>query len=493
MIFRTISRFAVCVVFPAGPLLAQGLPAAPLAVHTIWGSREFASDLVELSWMKDGKTYTTVDEDASGNTDLYRVDAVTGAKQLLVRGADLVPAGGGHPVTIEEYRFSGDASKLLVFTNSVRVWRENTKGTFFVWDLAARRLIPVSAKPGYQQFAKFSPDGRRVAFVRDNNLYVTDLASGAETALTTDGGENVINGTSDWVYEEELDLRDAFRWSPDGSRIAFWRLDQSPIQPFYLEDFDSLYAQLEPVHYPKTGTANSEVKIGVVELGTGRTSWIDLGPDKDIYVAAMDFAGSPDEVWLTRLNRHQSRLDLLLAGAKSGAARVIMTDSDSAWVDANQPHWIAEGKQFLFVSERDGYDQVYLFNRNGSLVRRVTPGGWDVFQLVGVDEQSKVLYCTGAIDGPLTRPLRRVGLDGKGLARISTEPGTHAVEFAPTFALYVDTYSRAGVPPVETLRRANGTLVRPLADNAKLAAKVTALGLHRPEFLTVPTADGVQL
>ncbi len=493
MIFRTISRFVVSVVVLSGPLVAQSVPAPSLAVHTIWGSRELASDLVELSWMKDGKSYTTVEEDASGNTDLYRVDAVTGAKQLLVRGADLVPAGGRHAVAIEEYRFSGDESKLLVFTNSVRVWRQNTKGTFYVWDLLARRLLPVSAKAGYQQFAKFSPDGRRVAFVRDNNIYVTDLATGAETALTADGGENVINGTSDWVYEEELDLRDAFRWSPDGSRIAFWRLDQSTIRPFYLEDFDSLYARLVPVHYPKTGTANSEVKIGVAELGTGRTAWIDLGGDKDIYVAAMDFAGSPDEIWLTRLNRHQNRLDLLLADARTGASRVIMTDSDSAWVDANQPHWIAGGKQFLLVSERDGYDQVYLFNRDGSLVRRVTPGGWDVFELLGADEQAKVLYFTGAIDGPLTRPLLRVGLDGKGLARISTEPGTHAVEFDPTFTRYVDTYSRAGVPPVQTLRRANGAVVRTVADDAKLAAKVTALGLNRPEFITIPTAEGVQL
>ncbi len=440
MIFRTISRFVVSVVVLSGPLVAQSVPAPSLAVHTIWGSRELASDLVELSWMKDGKSYTTVEEDASGNTDLYRVDAVTGAKQLLVRGADLVPAGGRHAVAIEEYHLSGDESKLLVFTNSVRVWRQNTKGTFYVWDLVARRLLPVSAKAGYQQFAKFSPDGRRVAFVRDNNIYVTDLATGAETALTADGGEDVINGTSDWVYEEELDLRDAFRWSPDGSRIAFWRLDQSAIRPFYLEDFDSLYARLVPVHYPKTGTANSEVKIGVAELGTGRTAWIDLGGDKDIYVAATDFAGSPDEIWLTRLNRHQNRLDLLLADARTGASRVIMTDSDSAWVDANQPHWIAGGKQFLLVSERDGYDQVYLFNR-----------------------------------------------------RISTEPGTHAVEFDPTFTRYVDTYSRAGVPPVETLRRANGTLLRTLADDAKLAAKVAALGLNRPEFITIPTAGGVQL
>jgi dipeptidyl-peptidase-4 len=462
-------------------------------VHAIWGSPDFVSDLVDIAWTSDGKAYTAIEENASGNTDLYRVDALTGTKAVVVRGADLVPPGAVKPVAIEQYQFSGDGSKLLIFTNSARVWRENTKGTFFVWDLTARRLTPVSTRPGYQQFAKFSPDGRRVAFVRDNNIYVTDLATGDETAVTRDGGENVINGTSDWVYEEELNLRDAFRWSPDGRRIAFWRLDQTAIRPFYLLNQDSLYPSLVPVRYPKAGTPNSELKIGVVEISTGRTSWIELGPDKDIYVAAMDFADAPDQLWLTRLNRHQNRLDLLMADATSGAARVIMTDADSAWVDANQPRWIDGGKQFLFVSERDGNDQVYLFDRGGSLVRRVTPGGWDVQDVYGVDEKSRVLYFSGAIEGPLGRQLLRVGLDGKGLARISTDPGTHGAAFAPTFALYVETYSQAGVPPVQTLRRSDGTLVRTIASNAKLREKVSGLGLNRPEFITVKTPDGVEL
>src|SRR6267143_7071520 len=327
---------AICAfIFLAQPLVAQGVQAPPLTVHAIWGSREFASDLVNVAWMQDGKAYTAIEDDASGNTDLYRVDALTGTKQLLVRGADLVPPGGGKPIAIEEYRFSADGSKLLVFTNSARVWRQNTKGTFFVWDVPGRRLTPVSTRPGYQQFAKFSPDGRMVGFVRDNNLYVTELATGAETAVTTDGSENVINGTSDWVYEEELNLRDAFRWSPDGRRSAFWRLDQTAIRSFYLVNQDSLYPTLVPVRYPKAGTLNSVVQIGVVDVGTRRTAWVDLGPDKDIYVAAMDFADGPDQLWLTRLNRRQNRLDLLMADATSGAARVIMTDADSAWVDAN--------------------------------------------------------------------------------------------------------------------------------------------------------------
>src|SRR2546425_9463646 len=486
--------YVVCAVIRLGaPLAAQGVQAPPLTVHAIWGSPEYESDLVDIAWMKDGKAYTILEEDASANTDLYRVDALTGTKQLLVRGADLIGPGGGKPIVIEEYRFSIDGAKLLIFTHSARVWRQNTKGTFFVWDFASRRLIPVSARAGYQQFAKFSPDGRMVGFVRDNNLYVTDLATGAETPLTTDGSETVINGTSDWVYEEELDLRDAFRWSPDGRRIAFWRLDQTAIPRFYLIDADSLYPQLLPVRYPKSGMPNSEVKIGVVDLGTRQTTWVDVGGDKDIYVAAMDFAGSPNEIWLTRLNRHQSRLDLLLADTQRGASRVIMTDADSAWVDANQPRWIDGGKQFLFVSERDGNDQVYLFDRGGSLVRRLTPGGWDVQDVYGVDEKSRVLYFSGAIDGPLGRQVLRVGLDGKGLARISTDPGTHSAAFAPTFALYVETYSQAGVPPVQTLRRSDGTLVRTIASNAKLREKVSGLGLNRPEFITVKTPEGVEL
>src|SRR5437899_8605336 len=482
-------------VLGVAPLVAptpQAAAPTALTVHAIWGTREFASDLVSPTWMKDGAAYTTIDADSAGRTDLYRVDAVSGRRVLLVRGADLVPPGAQQPVSIEEYRFSADGAKLLIFTDAARVWRQNTKGTYYVWDLPAKRLIPVSAQPGYQMFAKFSPDGRMVAFVRGNNVYVTDLTTGAETAVTADGNENVINGTSDWVYEEELDLRDAFRWSPDGRRIAFWRLDQTAIRPFYLLNADSLYPELVPVRYPKAGTPNSEVRIGIADLATRRTAWVDLGSDTDIYVAAMDFAGSGDEIWLTRLNRHQNRLDLLLADTQRGASRVIMTHRDSAWVDANQPRWIDGGKQFLFVSERDGYDQVYLFNRDGSLVRRVTPGGWDVLQVYGVDEKKRVLYCSGAIDGPLRRPLVRFGLDGQSRTRISPEPGSHGIEFDPTFQLYVDTYSRAGIPPVQTLRRADGTLVRTLADNIALAAKVAGLALARPEVTKIKPADGVE-
>src|SRR5258708_15257890 len=207
----------------------------------------------------------------------------------------------------------------------------------------------------------------------------------------------------------------------------------------------------------------------------------------------MRSAGVPEETGAARRTGDQRRLDPLLADTRSGASRVIMTDSDAAWVDAHEPRWIGAGRQFLFESERDGYAQLYLYNRDGSLVRRVRAGGWDVRAVRGVDERAKLVYFTGAIGGPLGRPLLRIGLDGKGLTRISTEPGTHAVEFAPKLDLYVDTYSRAGVPPVETLRRADGQLVRSVATNGALAQKVDALRLRPPEFVQVPAADGVAL
>lgn len=462
-----------------------------LTVESIWGSREFSSDLVSVRWM-DAAYFTTTEARQEGGTDLYRVEARSGNKELLVDGGDLVPAGIEAPIRIEDYRFSPDRSQLLVFTNSVRVWRDMTKGEYYVWDFEARTLTPVSTEPGYQMFAKFSPDGRYVGFVREHNIFVTDLHSGTEIQLTFDGDENVINGTTDWVYEEELSLRDAFRFSPDGRLVAFWRLDQTLIKPFYLIDESGLYPELVPVRYPKAGTQNSEVRLGVVEIATGKTRWIDLGEEKDIYIAAMNFAGSPHEIWFTRLSRHQNALELLLADVNTGTAHVIMADADSAWVDAHQPTWIDGGRHFLYLSERDGFQQLFLFARDGLLVRKVTPGAWDVLDVYGVDERADVVYFTGAGDGPLVRPIYRIGLDGKGLARISAEGGTHRARFNPTYTMYVDTHSRAGQPPVQTLHAADGRAIRTVSANSDLIEKLDALELTAPEFLKVQVG-GVEL
>jgi dipeptidyl-peptidase-4 len=472
------------------PLVAQG---QRLSVESIFGTEYFAGDLEPVLWSGDAQYFTSTAERADGGLDLYRVDARSGERELVLRGSDLVPEGQQEPIEIESYTFSPDGSKLLIFTNSVQVWRQNTKGEFYVWEFNRRRLFPVSTQPGLQQFAKFSQNGRLVGFVRDNNLFVTDLRSGQETQLTSDGSENVINGATDWVYEEELGLRDAFRFSPDGRRIAFWRFDQTAIKSYYMTDALSLYPDLLPVRYPKAGERNSEVQIGVVEISSGDVTWVDIGTERDIYIARMDFATSSDEIWLTRLNRHQNQLDLMIADVRTGESRVLLTDTDDAWVANTEPQWIRGGRQFLFESERAGYNQVYLFDRDGSLINVVTPGEWDVLDVYGVDEENDVFYYTGAGDSPLRRPLYRVDLDGQNFRRLSTGSGSHAIVFNADYSLYVDTYSTAGVPPTLTLHSADGQVVRTISDNRQLAERVQSLNLPVPEFITVPGADGTPL
>lgn len=476
----------------AGSLQAQ---ESTLSVDSIWGSQHFSSSTIAVRWVPDGNYYTETTANPDGGRDFVRVNAATGESEVLISGPQLVLDGESDPLTIESYQFSADGSRLLIFTNSVRVWRANTKGEFYVWDFSTARLMRTTHRDELQQFAKFSPDGNQVGFVSDNNLFVMDLRTGVETQVTSDGNENIINGTSDWVYEEELGLRDAFRISPDGRHVAFWRLDQTVIEPFYLIDETSLYPELSAVRYPKAGVENSEVRIGVTDLaGEGVTgvTWVDLGTESDIYVAQMGFV-TDDELWLTRLNRHQNRIDLMLVDVNTGASRVVMTDSDEAWVDAQTPTWIDGGRKFLYLSERDGYQHIYLFNREGSLERQLTSGEWDVRQLIGVDEENDVVYFISSADSPMERQLYRVGLNGRNSRRVSEGRGTHAVSFSPTYEYYVDSYSTITTPTVQTLRNSNGDLVRVLAENETLRERVEELRLSDPEFITIPNRNGYDL
>jgi dipeptidyl-peptidase-4 len=465
-----------------------------LTVERIFSPEFRLQSLPESRWMAGGQRYSFI-ADTNGVSSLVAEDAQTGTRTILVDGRALVPAGQSKPIDIEDYAWSGDEKKVLIFTNSQPVWRQNTKGQFYVFDLASRKLTPVSTAPGWQQFAKLSPDGTKVGFVRDNDLWVTDLATGRETRLTSDGSETIINGTFDWVYEEELDLRDGWRWSPDGQRIAFWRIDDAPVKPFYwMRDTGNQYSQPIELRYPKAGAPNPTAKVGVVEIAGGRTTWIDTGNDSSVYLARMQWAASPTELLVQRMNRHQNRIDVLLADARTGSARTLFTETDSAWVDVgDDPQFIRGGRQFLWASERDGYNHLYLYNRDGTVARQLTRGPWEVSQVFGIDEKNGWVYFSATEQGPQQRHLYRVRLDGSGFQRLTREPGTHFVELSPETPYYLDTWSRAGSPPVISLHRTDGTPVRTLVDNARVRQRLGALAMRQPEMFSFRTSDGVEL
>ncbi|MFP3947780.1 MAG: S9 family peptidase [Gemmatimonadota bacterium] len=476
-----------------GPLAAQ-----ELTVEGILASGElYATTLPELSWTPDGERFTFISPGSEeGTTDLLAHDVETGDFVRMVSGTNLVPAGEEEPIPIEGYQFSPDGDRLLIATRTEYVWRDRTKGYYYVYDLGSGALEALSDHPGFQQFAKFSPDGTRVGFVRENDIFVKDLESGDERQLTRDGEpDRIFNGTFDWVYEEELDLQDGWRWSPDGERIAFWQLDDAPVETMVYDlEYLELYPEPVAVPYPKAGTDNPEARIGVVGVESGRIRWMDIVGEADEYLVRMDWADGPDELVIQSLNRLQNRLEVLLADAETGESRVVLAETSESWVDVDRHfRWLDGGRRFLWSSERDGYNHLYLYDRSGELVRQLTTGDWGVTTPVEVDHDGGWVYFLGHREGPLTTDLYRVRTSDGTVERVTEGQGTHEVQMNPRATWFLDTRSRAGVPPTTVLRRAGGEAVRTLVENQDLATRLDSLGMRRPEFFTFTTADDVEL
>jgi dipeptidyl-peptidase-4 len=494
------------------PVRAQQPDPALLTVSRIFGSPEFRPEFFGPARWLDRGSYTTLEAAAGGKgQEIARYDAASGARTVLVSAASLTPAGRAEPLEVEDYSWSAGQRHLLVFTNSKQVWRLNTRGDYWVLDRSAGRLrqLGTFAKPSTLMYAKFSPDGTRVGYVVENNLYVEDLATGAVTQLTRDGSRTVINGNFDWVYEEELGLHDGWRWSPDGRRIAYWQLAADRVRDFFLiRNTDSLYSQVLPIQYPKAGEENSAARIGVVAATGGETTWLRFdGDPRNHYLARMDWAASSDELLVQRLNRLQNANEVVLADARSGAVRTLFVDRDSAWVDVVDTEtfppgelglvWLEGGRYFTFVSERDGWRHVYLVSRDGREMRLLTPGAFDVLDVVGVDAAGGWLYYIASPDNPTQRYLWRTRLDGKGkVERLSpaTMPGSHGYTPAPGFGYAFHTWSKFGTPMATALVELPAHReVRVLAGNGRLKERVAALRAGPREFLQVPGADGVML
>ncbi len=437
-----LTVLALLVAVPAVSAIAEDASdPAILTLERIFSSEEFDSKgYGPIRWLKDGTGYTTLEDSDTEEEgkDIVRYGPATGNREILVPSTRLVPEGESAPLEIDDYKWSENGAKLLVFTNTERVWRDNTRGDYWVLDLATwdLRKLGGDADESTLMFAKFSPDGDRVAYVRERNIYAQNLKHFRTKRLTTDGSDTIINGTSDWLYEEEFSLRDGFRWSPDGRYIAYWQFDIEGVEEFKLINYtDSLYPKITTFPYPKVGQMNSACRVGVVRARGGTTRWFKVqGDPRNHYIPKMEWAANSKEVVIQHLNRLQNTNEVMLGQVRSGSVRTVMTERDETWVDMHDNlRWVSDGDSFTWTSERDGWRHIYLISRSGEETTLLTPGHFDVVDVKSVDEEGGWIFYIASPDNPTQRYLYRTPMDGSGRAERLTpadRPGTHSYQIS---------------------------------------------------------------
>ena len=472
----------------------------PLTVDRIFDSGEFRAAGFSVNWMPTGNRYFVKQPGVSNNgDDIVLVDPRTSEQTTLISAANLIPEDGADPIDIESFQVSPDKNKVLVFNNSRRVWRYNTRGDFWVVDLVSgtvRKLGGTDAEEATLMFAKFSPDSKSVAYVRDRNIYVEQIESGQIRQITQTQTDDIINGTSDWVYEEELDLRDGFQWSEDGQQIVFWRFDTSDVGVFtMINNTDELYPKLIRFQYPKVGTTNSAVSIGIYDMVSGDTKFLDLpGDPRENYPARINWIPGTDQFLLQRLNRLQNTNTVYAVDAKSGQFRTVFEDRDAAWVDAcDWIRWSPDGKQFSFISERDGWKHIYLVDLDTGDLRLLTPGAFDVIELFHIDLENRSCIFLASPDDPKSRYLYQQTFGESETKRLTPQeqPGWHAYSVSADGSNAVHTWSQFGAPPmIETVSLPEHQSIQSKVSNAELSQAIDELPPIKQEFFQVEIDDG---
>lgn len=480
----------------------------PLTNEIIWYSRTFIpKDVSGIRSMNSGEQFTTLEVDyRTGNTaikkwsyaDYSELETIVSSKDLMVK-----KEGKETPLSIEDYTFSADESKLLIATNVSPIYRHSTEAYYYIYELKTKKLYPLSDyELGKQRLAEFSPKKNRVAFVRGNNLFIKDFDTNEETQVTSDGKMNeVINGATDWVYEEEFSFDKGFQWAPGGDKLAYLKFDESEVKQFQMAMYGSLYPYQYTFKYPKAGEDNSIVAVEVYEINSKRTTVFDTGSEADIYLPRIKWANDGYTLMVTRLNRLQNQLDLLVGEFKGGRpnnrgvqTRVVYSEKAETYIDiTDNLTFLKDNETFLWTSEKDGYNHLYQINLKNGEEKQITNGKWEVTELLGINENTNTIYYISAESSPMERDLYSIQLDGSKKTKISTRKGQNEVDFSKGMKYFINTHSSANTPDVFSLHKANGKEIKVLEDNAHILENMKKYGFTKKEFLTVTTEDNIDL
>lgn len=487
---RSSSLIILFVLLITAPFFAQ---RKEITVEAIYGSRAFSGNTLRgVQWFAGGSKYSFLKYDQqSGSMAIFQHDCKTGEESVLINADILGVSADDKSYSIQNYQWSPDESKIL-FTGVLPARTLKTGGAFYIYDLKAKKFFLLAGSEAEQSNAQFSPDGKKLGFVRGNDLYVIDIASKKETRLTSDGSENILNGKFDWVYEEEFSVIDGWVWSPDSRSVAFWRLDQSAVPEVSITLYDSLYMNALKYHYPKPGGKNSVVKIGVADITSGKTAWMDTGSETDIYIPRIKFTADPNLLAVQRLNRLQNKLDLLFCDARTGSSTAVIEERDSAWIDISDDlTFLKDGRRFIWSSDKDGFNHLYLYDYSGKLINQITKGKWEISQINSVDEKSGTVYYTSNERGRLYKDLYSISLSGKNKKLLTQEKGSHSVNISTGNEYFIDKYSNTGTLPSTILYKNDGSKVTSIitADMKQLSS----YGLSPVEFFRISASDGFEM
>jgi dipeptidyl-peptidase-4 len=466
----------------------------PLDLDSIFGQRVFRPKAFTGHWQKDGRGLEALRHDESGSR-IVRLNVEQPTEEtVLVAPEWLVPPGASKPLHIDGYEWSPDQTKVLIFSNSQKVWRYATRGDYWVLDLASKQLRKIAPKlpEASLMFAKFTPDGKKVGFVSDRNIYLHSLVDDQVKAVTTTTNDLTINGTFDWVYEEEFGLRDGFQFNQDGSQIAYWQIDPSGIGEFpLLNQVTSLYPRPKYIPYPKVGTTNPSARIGITSLSSNETWWVELpGDPREHYVHAMEWAPGRSQVLIQQLDRRQKINRFWLADTQSQGVRKIFEETDEAWLDAEpKVLWCDSNQRFLTLSEKSGWRRIVSIGIDGSGAQDVTTGEFDVIELLGYDPKKSHVYFIASPENATQKYLYRCQIDGTKSTRLTPidQPGIHTYKLSPNFEFAIATHSQFTQPPTTRLIKLDShstTFV--LEDNQAIKTRLNSLTLPKTEFFRLP-------